>query len=167
MDFKSAYFLEKIIFKLIGFFSFLSLTKELNFNKLHQLISSIIYVTLLSNHYTSSITILALPYILKLAISNKYLKLKNYFILLLIGLNTSLVFDLFSLILLFFILPRQNIKKFLKILIILLLGIILVNWQLIFSIILDQTPHRIEFRNNTTIIASLVSTVKDFFIKLL
>ena len=163
-DFKSAYFLEKLIFKLIGFFSFYLLAKELNFNKLNQLISSIIFVTLVNIHYTSSITILALPYILKLAINKKDLKLKNYFVLLFIGLNTSLVFDLLSLIFLFFILPVKNIKKISKILIILLFGIILVNWQLTFSIILDQTPHRIEFRNNTAIIASLVSTVKDFFL---
>ena len=105
-----------------------------------------------------------MPYILKLAINKKDLKLKNYFVLLFIGLNTSLVFDLLSLIFLFFILPVKNIKKISKILIILLFGIILVNWQLTFSIILDQTPHRIEFRNNTAIIASLVSTVKDFFL---
>jgi hypothetical protein len=163
-DFKSAYFIEKLIFKLIGFFSFLSLSKKLNFYKLNQLISSIIYVTFVNFHYTSSIAILALPYILKLVISEKKLKLKNYLILLFIGLNSSLVFDLFSLILLFFIFSIKNISKYFKILITILLGIILVNWQLIFSIISQQVPHRYEFRNSVTTFEALAITIKDFFL---
>jgi hypothetical protein len=163
-DFKTAYFVEKLIFKLIGFFSFLSLSKKLNFNKINQLISSIIYITLVNYHYTSSVIILALPYILKLAISEKNIKLKNYLILLFIGLNSSLVFDLFSLILIFFILPIKNINKYFKMQIILLLAMVLVNWQLIFSITSEQVMHRFEFRNSNTIFETLTATIKDFFL---
>ena len=163
-DFKTAYFVEKLIFKLIGFFSFLSLSKKLNFHKINQLISSIIYITLVNYHYTSSIVILALPYILKLAISEKNIKLKNYLILFFIGLNSSLIFDLFSLILIFFILPIKNIHKYFKIQIILLLAMVLVNWQLIFSITSEQVMHRFEFRNSNTIFETLTATIKDFFL---
>ena len=163
-DFKTAYFVEKLIFKLIGFFSFLSLSKKLNFHKINQLISSIIYITLVNYHYISSIVILALPYILKLAISEKNIKLKNYLILFFIGLNSSLIFDLFSLILIFFILPIKNIHKYFKIQIILLLAMVLVNWQLIFSITSEQVMHRFEFRNSNTIFETLTATIKDFFL---
>lgn len=163
-DFKTAYFVEKLIFKLIGFFSFLSLSKKLNFHKINQLISSVIYITLVNYHYISSIVILALPYILKLAISEKNIKLKNYLILFFIGLNSSLIFDLFSLILIFFILPIKNIHKYFKIQIILLLAMVLVNWQLIFSITSEQVMHRFEFRNSNTIFETLTATIKDFFL---
>ena len=105
-----------------------------------------------------------MPYILKLAISEKNIKLKNYLILFFIGLNSSLIFDLFSLILIFFILPIKNIHKYFKIQIILLLAMVLVNWQLIFSITSEQVMHRFEFRNSNTIFEILTATIRDFFL---
>jgi len=61
-------------------------------------------------------------------------------------------------------LPIKNIHKYFKIQIILLLAMVLVNWQLIFSITSEQVMHRFEFRNSNTIFETLTATIKDFFL---
>ena len=148
---KFFYFTNDILEKLFGYFSFYLLAKSLNISKFNSALGAILYSTLVYLKMSAGLGMTFLPYILYLLINKGTLKKKHYFILFLIGLNSSLIQDIFSFVLLIplsFLLNNKskNLDIYIKIFSVILISSILSNIHLVIGSILADPIHR-EFFN--------------------
>ena len=158
---KQFYFLEEILKKIISYFSFYLLGKSLTKNKFYIILGSVLYTSLVNDPNSPSPTYFlpVMPYMLYLLVSKTELKLKHLLAIIFFSLNSSLVFDYPSLIMMFLfssiITKFKNIKILAIFLGITTLSMIISNIPVILSVI-GEPLHRavIEKENLTNIISS-------------
>ena len=97
---KLFYFTDDILKKLLAYFSFYLLAKSLNNTKFNSALGGTLYTTLVVIENPLGLGLHLLPYILYLLVNKDSLSRKHYFFLFIIGLNSSLIQDIFSFILL-------------------------------------------------------------------
>ena len=144
---KLFYFTNDIVEKLFAYFSFYLLAKSLNISKFNSALGAIFYSSLVYLKMPMGVGLAFLPYILYLLLNKNSLKKKHYFVLFLIGLNSSLIQDFFSFI---FLIPlsflintkKKNLDIYIKIFSIILISSILSNAHLVIGSILGDTIHR-------------------------
>jgi len=100
-DNKQFYFFEQILKKIISYFSFYLFSKSFFNNKTHSIFGALFYATLINdiNNPAPTIFLPFMPYLLYLVSSKDALKLKHLLVIFFIGLNSSLIFDYLSMIL--------------------------------------------------------------------
>ncbi len=147
---KQFYFLEEILKKIISYFSFYLLGKSLIKNKFYIILGSIFYTALVNDPNTPPPTyfIPAMPYILYLLVSKTEFKLRHLLAIIFIGLNSSLVFDYPSLIIILLfsviITKLKNIKILSIFLVTITLSMFISNIPTILSVI-GEPLHRVAF----------------------
>jgi len=101
LDAKSFYFFEEFLKKILAYWSFYIFAKKNFNNKSYCVLGALIFV---STVYMVSAPVAyglpLMPYLLYLLTSKKNLKIKHYFVIFLIGLNTSIVHEYLALMLL-------------------------------------------------------------------
>ena len=158
---KQFYFLEEILKKIISYFSFYLLGKSLTKNKFYIILGSVLYTSLVNDPNSPSPTYFlpVMPYMLYLLVSKTELKLKHLLAIIFFSLNSSLVFDYPSLIMMFLfssiITKFKNIKILAIFFGITTLSMIISNIPVILSVI-GEPLHRavVEKENLTNIISS-------------
>jgi len=147
---ETAFWITDIIVRLIAYILFFKLSKKLNCSNFNSALISCFFASTIITHF--GLGIASMPYLIYLLINNKNLKLKHYFIITLIGLNTDLAYDLFIIPLVYFIslifipsFQKYNYKKFFKISLTLLLFIFLSNSNLIYAQMFFGPFHRAEW----------------------
>ena len=108
---KIFYFTDDILKKLFAYFSFYLLAKSLGNTKFNSASGGILYVTIINIVMPHGLGLPLLPYILYLLINKNSLNKKHYIFLFLIGLNSSLIQDIFSFI---FLIPLSFILNYKK-----------------------------------------------------
>ena len=101
---KLFYFTTDILKKLLPYFSFYLLAKSLNITKFNSALGGILYTTIITFKQPLGLALPLLPYILYLLVNKDSLNKKHYFFLFIIGLNSSLIQDIFP-----FIFPLKKI----------------------------------------------------------
>jgi len=154
-DDKQFYFFEEILFKIIAYFSFYLFSKSFFNNKVHSIFGALLYTSLIhlvTKVYTPTIFLSFMPYILYLSIIKQNLKIKHLIIIFLIGLNSSLVFDYLSLILILFfgflVKEKKNNKLFIIITITITIGMIIAAIPIFLSVFGEPT-HRSSFEHDS------------------
>ena len=165
---ETAFWVTDIIVKLICYISFFKLAKKLKCSNFNSSLVGCLYACSIYSWTHFGIGIAAFPYLIYLLVKNKDLKLRNYFIISFIGLNSDLATDFFVLPLLFAIFLifcfknlKSNFQIFLKISILFIFfNILLSNANMIYSLLIDLPFHR-----NTMIYPdiSLTENCKRFF----
>ena len=108
---KLFYFTNDILKKLFAYFSFYLLAKSLSISRFNSALGGILYSTLVFHKMNMGLAIPFAPYILYLLLNKDTLNKKHYFFLFLIGLNSSLIHDIFVYIFLIplsFLLNNKN-----------------------------------------------------------
>ena len=100
LDDKIFYFTNDILKKLIPYFSFYLLAKYLKISRFNSALAAVLYSTILYIDSPLGLGMAFLPYILYLLLKKNSLGKKHYFVLFFIGLNSSLVQDVFAFVLL-------------------------------------------------------------------
>ncbi len=168
-DSETAFWITDILVKLIAYILFFKLSKKLNCSTFNSALISCFFASIIITHF--GLGIACMPYLIYLLINNKNLKLKHYFFIALIGLNTDLAYDMFIVPLVYFIslifVPRfqkYNYKKFFKLSLTLLLFIFLSNSNLIYAQMFFGPFHRTEWVLEThSISANINELVSRFF----
>ena len=147
---KLFYFSDEISKKLFAYFSFYLLAKSLGNTKFNSALGGILYSTIANTHLPLGLGLVLLPYILYLLLNKNLLNKKHYLFLFLIGLNSSLIQDFFSIILLIplsFILKseRKNLKIYFQVFSTIIIALILSNIHLVMGSILFDPTHRSSF----------------------
>ena len=140
----------------IAYFSFYLFSKFFLKNKRHAIWGAILYFTLtnlvVAPEDSPTIFLPFLPYILYLAIIKKNLNLKHLIIIFVIGLNSSLIYDFPSLILIFFFSyffkENKNVNRLILVGIIMLLGMVITSTPTILSILGEPTHRVISLKEN-------------------
>ena len=102
---KQFYFFKEVIEKLVSYFSFYLLAKFLCKEKTYSIFGALFYTTLINDINSPAPTIFlpVMPYLFYLLISKTQLRIKHLATIFFIGLNSSLVFDYFSMVLMLII----------------------------------------------------------------
>ena len=143
LDNKQFYFFEEILNKIISYSSFYLFSKSFFNNKIHSIIGALFYATLINsiNNPAPTIFLPFLPYLLYLVVSKDQFKFKHITVIFFIGLNSSLVFDYLSMILMlifsFFIVSKNKYKIVFNFLTVISLGMIIAAIPLFISILGD------------------------------
>jgi hypothetical protein len=111
-----------------------------------------------------------LPYILHLLLEKDKLNKKHYFFLFLIGLNSSLIQDIFAFI---FLIPLaillknriENLTIYLKVFSLILFSSILSNIHLVIGSIVSSTIHRESWNMGNVATSPFLEVIKEFFLK--
>jgi len=171
---KLFYFTDEILKKLLAYFSFYLLAKSLNNTKFNSALGGILYTTIISTKSLLGLGLPLLPYILYLLVNKDSLNKKHYFFLFIIGLNSSLIQDIFPFVLLIplsFLLKNKNknLNIYLQVLSVIIISSVLSNIHLVIGSILSDPIHREAWnagiggaRNN--IIFPFLEAFKNFFI---
>ena len=147
IDDKQFYFFEEILKKIISYSSFFLLGKLLIKNKTYAMLGALFYATLINDPNFPPVTYFlpSVPYLMYLAISKNKLKLKHLVATIFIGLNSSLVFDYPSIILilifLFLIDHYKNHKTLLIIFLAITISMTISSIPVILSV-LGESLHR-------------------------
>ena len=153
---KQFFFLLEVLQSVIAYFSFYLFSKFFLKNKRHAIWGAILYFTLtnlvVAPEDSPTIFLPFLPYILYLAIIKKNLNLKHLIIIFVIGLNSSLIYDFPSLILIFFFSyffkANKNVNRLILVGIIMLLGMVITSTPTILSILGEPTHRVISLKEN-------------------
>ena len=153
---KQFFFLIEVLQSVIAYFSFYLFSKFFLKNKRHAIWGAILYFTLtnlvVAPEDSPTIFLPFLPYILYLAIIKKNLNLKHLIIIFVIGLNSSLIYDFPSLILIFFFSyffkENKNVNRLILVGIIMLLGMVITSTPTILSILGEPTHRVISLKEN-------------------
>lgn len=170
-DVKAFIIIEDILQKFTAFFSFYVFSKSMIKNKLYSSISALLYSTIIYLTFTNGIGLSFLPYFLYLLNKNKEFKIKHYFCFLLVGLNTSIIFELLSIGLLlplsFFVFNNRNYKNYILFILSVSLPCLISNFNMIYSVLYGVENHRVLMISDNEIILKnyLIQTIKDFFFK--
>jgi hypothetical protein len=171
------FFFTDTIFKiLIAYFSFYLLAKSLKTSKINSAIGGILFASIIHFKLPLTIGMAALPYILYLLINKKKLSKKHYFILFFIGVNSSLVQDIFSF---FFMIPLsfllkesvllkdriKNYNVFFQIYSIILISLILTGIHIVIGSFSELVSHREAFiiDNTNSILIHIIDTFKKIY----
>ena len=149
LDDKLFYFTDDILKKLFAYFSFYLLAKSLNNTKFNSALGGILYTTIISTHSLQGLGLSLLPYILYLLVNKDSLNKKHYFFLFIIGLNSSLIQDIFPFVLLIpfsFILKdkNKNLNIYLQVFSVIIISSILSNIHLVIGSIVSDPIHRVD-----------------------
>ena len=157
LDDKQFYFFEDIFKKIISYFSFYLLSKSITKEKFTSMIGAILYVTL-TNIYNIPFTyfIPFAPYILYLLQKKNEFDKKDFFFLFLISLNSSLIFDYLSLII---IIPisiylrilnknKINIKILKQFLILFTLGCSITAIPVLYAVFTEELHRELIIKKN-------------------
>ena len=176
---KEFYFSEQIIKKVISYFSFYLLGKVIIKNKIYAIVGALFYTTLVNDPSSSvpSYFLSSLPYLMYLAISKNQFQIKHLFIITFIGLNSSLVYDYPSVILMlffsYFIKESKQNKPLFIFFIIITISMLISNVPIILAAIgeplqrlemaKDSLQKIINFEFKNFINYFLLNSIKDFF----
>ena len=101
LDAKSFYFFEEFLKKILAYWSFYIFAKKFFNNRSYCVLGALIFVsTVYMVSAPAAYGLPLMPYLLYLLTSKKNLEIKHYFIIFLIGLNTSIVHEYLALMLL-------------------------------------------------------------------
>ena len=166
---KLFYFTNDILKKLFAYFSFYLLAKSLSVSRFNAALGGVLYSTFVYIKMPVGIGLSFLPYILYLLLNKNTLNKKHYLFLFLIGLNSSLIQDFFSFILLIPLslllsTKKKNLNIYLQIFSIILISLILANIHLIIGSTVGDSIHRgIWDLKNADITTSFISSFKSLF----
>mgnify|MGYP001264208577 FL=1 len=166
---KLFYFTNDILKKLFAYFSFYLLAKSLNVSRFNAALGGVLYSTFVYMKMPAGLGLSFLPYILYLLLNKNTLNKKHYLFLFLIGLNSSLIQDFFSFILLIPLslllsTKKKNLNIYLQIFSIILISLILANIHLIIGSTVGDSIHRgIWDLKNADITTSFISSFKSLF----
>ena len=168
---KLFYFTNDILKKLFAYFSFYLLAKSLCISRFNSALGGILYSTLVFHKMNMGLAIPFLPYILYLLLNKDILNKKHYFFLFLVGLNSSLIQDIFAFI---FLMPlsfllnnkNKNLRIYLQIFSIIFISSILSNIHLVIGSVLSDPIHRgvgNAWGTENDIILPFLEAFKNFF----
>ena len=167
-DNKQFYFFEEILNKIISYFSFYLFSKSFFNNKIYSIIGALFYATSINdinNIPAPTIFLPFMPYLLYLVNSKDQFKLKHLLVIFFIGLNSSLVFDYLSMILMliysYFIMSQKNYKILFNFLTVISLGMIIAAIPLILSV-LGEPMHRTVMEKNG-LLKIVILEFKNFY----
>jgi len=166
-DNKQFYFFEQILKKIISYFSFYLFSKSFFNNKTHSIFGALFYATLINdiNNPAPTIFLPFMPYLLYLVSSKDALKLKHLLVIFFIGLNSSLIFDYLSMILMaifsYFIMSQKNYKILFNFLIAISLGMIIVAIPLVLSVLGDPVHRTVMGKNG--LLKIVILEFKNFY----
>ena len=161
---KFFYFTNDILYKIIAYYSFFLLGKSLFNQKIIAALGALLYATILFKISHFGYCLPFLPYILYLLLNKNVLKNKHYIVILLIGLNMSVVRDVYSLFLLipisFILIDKKiNLKIYLQVFSLIFFSSIIVNLHLIIGSTFFEPIHRISFYTRTDLLTSFLETI--------
>jgi len=168
LDNKQFYFFEEILNKIISYSSFYLFSKSFFNNKIHSIIGALFYATLINNINNPAPTIFLpfLPYLLYLVVSKDQFKFKHITVIFFIGLNSSLVFDYLSMILMlifsFFIVSKNKYKIVFNFLTVISLGMIIAAIPLFISILGDPI-HRTSMGDKDGILNIIIWEFRKYY----
>ena len=165
---KLFYFTNDILKKLLPYFSFYLLAKSLNITKFNGALGGVLYTTIITIQQPVGLGLPLLPYILYLLVNKDSLNKKHYFFLFIIGLNSSLIQDIFSFI---FLIPlsfllknkNKNLKIYLQVLLVIIISSILSNIHLVIGSILSDPLHREAWSAGNDMVSPFLKVFKNFF----
>jgi len=167
-DNKQFYFFEEILNKIISYFSFYLFSKSFFNNKTYSIIGALFYATLINdinNIPAPTIFLPFMPYLLYLVNSKDQFKLKHLLVIFFIGLNSSLVFDYLSMILMlifsYFIMSQKNYKILFNFLTVISLGMIIAAIPLILSVLGDPLHRTVMEKNG--LLKIVILEFKNFY----
>ena len=146
-----AYWLTDILVKLVSYFCFYYLSKKINENYILCGLSACLFASInIPTH--NGLGVAVFPYIILLCLRDEKISIKDLIILIFFGINSDLVFTIFSLPFLFIalmILSKKKTKfydfKSIKIFTIFFVSILISNLNLILLSLSDISLHREEF----------------------
>lgn len=165
--FKTAYFIELVLFKYFAFYSFYRLSKFIKIPKNNSVVFAILYSVIVTNIYCSSIAILFYPYFLYIFLRNKN-NYKDLFLVLFVGLNSSIPYDGFALPflwILYCLLQNKIVvnKKIIRTFVVFYVSIIISNIHLFIGFFFSkELSSRSEFyiADSTSYLGHLQETIK-------
>ena len=167
-DNKQFYFFEEILNKIISYFSFYLFSKSFFNNKIYSIIGALFYATSINdinNIPAPTIFLPFMPYLLYLVNSKDQFKLKHLLVIFFIGLNSSLVFDYLSMILMlifsYFIMSQKNYKILFNFLTVISLGMIIAAIPLILSVLGDPLHRTVMEKNG--LLKIVILEFKNFY----
>jgi len=167
---KLFYFVNDILKKLFPYFSFFILARSLGVARFNSALGGILYSSLVYIKMPVGLGMAFLPYILYLLLEKDKLNKKHYFFLFLIGLNSSLIQDIFAFI---FLIPLaillknriENLTIYLKVFSLILFSSILSNIHLVIGSIVSSTIHRESWNMGNVATSPFLEVIKEFFLK--
>jgi len=165
---KLFYFTDEIIKKVLAYFSFYILAKSLDHTKFNSALGGILYSTIISIKMPLGLGLPFLPYILYLLINKNSINKKHYFFLFLVGLNSSLIQDIFPFV---FLIPlsiilkskKNNFKIYLQVFSVIIIALLLSNIHLIIGSVLSEPIHREAWVNQNNILLPFIESFTHFF----
>ena len=145
---KQFYFFKEVIEKLVSYFSFYLLAKFLCKEKTYSIFGALFYTTLINDISSPPPTIFlpVMPYLFYLLISKTQLRIKHLATIFFIGLNSSLVFDYISMVMMliisYFISSQKSYKTIFIFFTTISLGMTIVGIPLFLSV-LGEPLHRL------------------------
>ena len=165
---KLFYFTTEILKKLLAYFSFYLLAKSLNITKFNSALGGVLYATIITIQQPVGLGLPLLPYILYLLVNKDSLNKKHYFFLFIIGLNSSLIHDIFPFI---FLIPlsfllknkNKNLKIYLQTLLVIFISSILSNIHLVIGSVISDPIHRGAWIAGNDMISPFLKVFINFF----
>ena len=163
---KHFYFFVEILEKIAAYFSFYLFSKSFSKNKHYSILGAILYaslVNLINNNDNPTIFLSFLPYLIYLILIKKNIQLKHYLIIFFIGLNSSIIFDLPSLIMALilssFYLDSHNKKNFFIISMLVLFGLSISSIPSFLSILGEPTNRVIM--NKPSLLSAIINELSN------
>ena len=150
LDAKSFYFFEEFLKKILAYWSFYIFAKKFFNNRSYCVLGALIFVsTVYMVSAPAAYGLPLMPYLLYLLTSKKNLEIKHYFVIFLIGLNTSIVHEYLALMLLIPLGYLLNDKKnkiniLFKYFVIISISSLIVATPIFMSVLLEDL-HREDF----------------------
>ena len=169
---KNFIILEEFLKKIFSYWSFYILSKKITNKKIHSSLVAILYCSLVNSYsYNVGYALVFLPYLFYFLNFKKRISFKNYLIIFLIGLNSSIVHDylvVLSLIPLTIFLNYNNslkLKNFINFFILFTIACVISNLQIFISVFVEDL-HRQDFLKPSFFdnFFSQINIVLNFFI---
>ena len=164
---KLFYFSDVILKRLFAYFSFYLLAKSLGNSKFNSGLGGVLFSTIITETVPIGMGLPFLPYILYLLVKKNTLEKKHYFLLFLIGLNSSLIQDalvfIFLLPLAFiFLNKKKNLSIYFQVILTVIFASILSNIHLIIGTVFFEPVHRIDRIQDNNIIFPFFTLFQSF-----
>ncbi len=164
---KIFYFSDDILKKLFAYFSFYLLAKSIGNTKFNSALGAVLFTTIINIKMPHGLGLPLLPYILYLLINKDSLNIKHYIFLFLIGLNTSLIQDFFTYILLiplaFILTSKKNLNIYIRVLSTVIFASVIANIHLVIGSIISVPIHRSAMTTARDEITPLLEVIRTFF----